>query len=333
MTIIRGGLSLPRPTAMNMPMPSSVGALRLDDVDPQAVLLGDGAGLVGEDLRADVVGGAVGQAAGEVRALADDPAALGGRGSAAAASRAGRDQDQLVERGRRRVGCPRGRSSSGRRCPRRRRGRRARRPAAAPPSRRVGERAPARSRASRPSRPTSRRLGGRGEADARSRGRARRPGRRRRRPGPAGAGSSPGAASAVAVALGAAARRTRRGPGARRRSAGRARRAGRRTSGSPTTGTTRTSAADVPRLIGDDAELHGMRPPGARGRAAGAGEARRSGRDVAASVAPRPPASGTRRGLVRRARSRRASAPIPAVAPLAARAPSRRARRGPPRSR
>ena len=27
-TIIRGGLSLPRPTAMNMPMPSSVGALR-----------------------------------------------------------------------------------------------------------------------------------------------------------------------------------------------------------------------------------------------------------------------------------------------------------------
>ena len=28
MTIIRGGLSLPRPTAMNMPMPISVGLLR-----------------------------------------------------------------------------------------------------------------------------------------------------------------------------------------------------------------------------------------------------------------------------------------------------------------
>ena len=52
MTIIRGGLSLPRPTAMNMPMPSSVGALGLDDVDPQAVALGDGPRLVGEDLRA-----------------------------------------------------------------------------------------------------------------------------------------------------------------------------------------------------------------------------------------------------------------------------------------
>src|SRR6476661_4099853 len=34
-------------------------ALRLDDVDPQVVLLGDGPGLLGEDLRADVVGGAV----------------------------------------------------------------------------------------------------------------------------------------------------------------------------------------------------------------------------------------------------------------------------------
>ena len=35
------------------------GPLRLDDVDPQAVLLGDRPRLVGEDLGADVVGGAV----------------------------------------------------------------------------------------------------------------------------------------------------------------------------------------------------------------------------------------------------------------------------------
>ena len=52
MTIIRGGLSLPWPTARNIPIPISRRAVRLDDVDPQAVLLGDGARLVGEDLRA-----------------------------------------------------------------------------------------------------------------------------------------------------------------------------------------------------------------------------------------------------------------------------------------
>ena len=34
------------------PHPELAGAVGLDDVDPQAVLLGDGAGLVGEDLRA-----------------------------------------------------------------------------------------------------------------------------------------------------------------------------------------------------------------------------------------------------------------------------------------
>ena len=36
-------------------------ALGLDDVDPQAVALGDGRGLVGEDLGADVVRGPVGE--------------------------------------------------------------------------------------------------------------------------------------------------------------------------------------------------------------------------------------------------------------------------------
>ena len=63
-------------------MPSSAARVRLDDVDPEAVLLGDRASLVGEDLGADVVGRAVGQRAGLVRALADDHAALGGRPSA-----------------------------------------------------------------------------------------------------------------------------------------------------------------------------------------------------------------------------------------------------------
>ena len=54
------------------------GAVGLDDVDPQAVLLGDGAGLVGEDLRADVVGRPIRQRPGVVRALADDDSALRG---------------------------------------------------------------------------------------------------------------------------------------------------------------------------------------------------------------------------------------------------------------
>ena len=78
MTMKRGVLSVPRPTAMNMPMPSAVGLLRPEDVDLQAVLLGEVRGLVGEDLRADVVGRSVRERPGVVGALADDPAALGG---------------------------------------------------------------------------------------------------------------------------------------------------------------------------------------------------------------------------------------------------------------
>ena len=133
MTIIRGGLSLPRPTAMNMPMPISVALLGVDDVDPQAVLLGDGARLVGEDRRADVVRGAVREGPCDVRALGDDDAALGGLGQ-------GRGVGARRDRGSARRGpaapCRprRDRSSAGRRCPRRRRGRSSSAATAASPS-------------------------------------------------------------------------------------------------------------------------------------------------------------------------------------------------------
>ncbi len=100
--------------------------LGLDDVDPQPVLLGDGAGLVGQDRRADVVRGAVRQRAGKVRALGDDDPPFGRRGQGRGVL-AGGDEDQLVEDRRRRLDrCP-GRSCAGRSCPRRRRGRPARR--------------------------------------------------------------------------------------------------------------------------------------------------------------------------------------------------------------
>ena len=74
-------------------------ALGLDDVDPQAVALGDRPGLVGEDRRADVVRGAVGERPGGVRALADDPATVGGLGECRRI-RPGRDEDELVDVGR-----------------------------------------------------------------------------------------------------------------------------------------------------------------------------------------------------------------------------------------
>ena len=79
----------PLPDREEHPHPELAGPIRLDHVDPQAVLLGDGAGLVGEDLRADVVGGPVRQRPGVVRALADDDSALRGLACADAASAPG----------------------------------------------------------------------------------------------------------------------------------------------------------------------------------------------------------------------------------------------------
>ena len=77
MTIIRGGLSLPCPTARNMPMPSSA-ARRSSTTSihrpwASAMARASSASTCGRD----VVRGAVGEAAGDVGALADDPAALG----------------------------------------------------------------------------------------------------------------------------------------------------------------------------------------------------------------------------------------------------------------
>ena len=98
---------------MNMPIPSSVGLLRLDDVDRQAVALGDRPRLVGEDHRADVVRRAVRQRPGEVRAVGDDRPAFGRLGQGGGI-RAGSDEDQLVEDRRRRYRPRRGRWSVGR---------------------------------------------------------------------------------------------------------------------------------------------------------------------------------------------------------------------------
>ena len=73
--------------------------LVVDDVDPEAVPLGDRTRLVGEDLGVHLVGGSIAQRPGRVRALADDLAPLGGRldGGLVAARR---DEDQLIELGR-----------------------------------------------------------------------------------------------------------------------------------------------------------------------------------------------------------------------------------------
>ena len=108
--------------------------LRTDDVDPEAVLLGDGAGLVGEDLGADVVGGAVRERPGEVGALADDRRHARRRPSSDAASRARRDEDQLIEVAAAAIRPPRGRSTAGRRSPGRCLGPPARRRRGSPPS-------------------------------------------------------------------------------------------------------------------------------------------------------------------------------------------------------
>ena len=98
----RGGLSLPRPTAMNMPMPKGRRLLRAEDLDLQVVRPAEGHGLVGQDLRADVVGGALREVARPVGALADDPAALGGRRHGGRV-RTGHDQGQVGQRRRRAV--------------------------------------------------------------------------------------------------------------------------------------------------------------------------------------------------------------------------------------
>ena len=73
----RGWLDDPRPTAMNMPMPMVGGFLRADDLEPHAELAGHVAGLVGEDLGADVIGRPLRQPPRTVAAVADDLAPLG----------------------------------------------------------------------------------------------------------------------------------------------------------------------------------------------------------------------------------------------------------------
>ena len=78
------------------PHPQLGRLLGLDHVDPEAVLLGDRARLVGEDLRADVVGGPVREGPGDVRTLRDDDPALGGRGQRRTIRTRG-DKDQFVE--------------------------------------------------------------------------------------------------------------------------------------------------------------------------------------------------------------------------------------------
>ena len=100
MTIIRGGLSLPFPTARNMPMPSSrARSGSMTSIHRPCVRRSPG--LVGEDRRVDVVRRAVGERPGGVRAFADDPAAIGGLRQGRGI-RAGRHEDELVD-GRRRV--------------------------------------------------------------------------------------------------------------------------------------------------------------------------------------------------------------------------------------
>ncbi len=70
--------------------------VRLDHVDPQSVLLGDRPGLVGHDHRAQVVGRPVGERPGEVRALGHDQPTVRRRGQCRAITVRG-DDDQLVE--------------------------------------------------------------------------------------------------------------------------------------------------------------------------------------------------------------------------------------------
>ena len=60
-----------------MPIPERRRSGLVDHVDPQAVGRGDGASLIGEHLRADLVGSPVGQGPGEVRSIPDDGATLG----------------------------------------------------------------------------------------------------------------------------------------------------------------------------------------------------------------------------------------------------------------
>ncbi len=86
----------PLPDGEEHAHPKLGSSLLVQDIDPQAVSLGDGAGLVGEDLRRDVVGRAVCQAAGDVGALADDPAALRGGSPGPRPASAPDHEDQLA---------------------------------------------------------------------------------------------------------------------------------------------------------------------------------------------------------------------------------------------
>ena len=150
-TIIRGGLSLPRPTAMNMPMPSSVARSGSITSIHRSCCLGDRPGLLGEDLRADVVRGPVGERPGQVRALGDDRCRA--RRPASAPRRPRRARRGSARRGPAAATRPRrGRSCAGRTSPRPRRGRPARR---RPPRRRSsasasGDSQTARRRTARP---------------------------------------------------------------------------------------------------------------------------------------------------------------------------------------
>ena len=109
MTIIRGGLSLPCPTARNIPMPMSLARFSSMTSIHSPCVGRERGGLVGEDLGRDVVRGAVREPARDVRALAHDPAALGGlRQRSGVAARSRRAAARRSRAARRR--CPRGRS-------------------------------------------------------------------------------------------------------------------------------------------------------------------------------------------------------------------------------
>ena len=189
MTIIRGGLSLPWPTARNMPMPSSrarsgsMTSIQRPCFSASArASSARTSGLTSFAERFE-----------SVRAqFAPSPMIIASLGGLRQRRRvlAGRDEDQLVELRRGAFDVRRGRGASGRTSPRRRRGRRARR---RPMRHRRGRRRAARSRprATSPRGRASRRSADGADRDDRLAVELRR--RRRRRPSRgAPRGSSPG---------------------------------------------------------------------------------------------------------------------------------------------
>ena len=96
-----GRVVAPLPDRQEHPHAEFRGFVRADDVDREAVAVGDRAGLAGQDFGRNVVGGAVVEDAGQVRPLAHDDAALcGSRESGGIRARC--DQNQLGELGRNR---------------------------------------------------------------------------------------------------------------------------------------------------------------------------------------------------------------------------------------